>query len=145
MCVDYVLASPRIAQADPGQWILPRGGSVTYTIICIPTKSSSNEIEDFVVIFIPLQLTLGHVVEHRRSHVCLLHDLSNGTTLSQNIVASWIFSVTKILTIEDHKLDSTFLHVAFRSQSLLKPTSDQTSFDTNWKTRKDDQKGVNES
>jgi hypothetical protein len=39
--------------------------------------------------------------------------------------------VTKILTIEHHKLENTFLHVSFRSQSLLKPTSDQTCFDTN--------------
>jgi hypothetical protein len=44
---------------------------------------------------------------------------------------SLVFPVTKILAIEDHKLNSTFLHVAFGSQSLLKPTSDQTSFDTN--------------
>jgi hypothetical protein len=29
MCVDYVLTSPRIAQADPGQRTPPRGGSVT--------------------------------------------------------------------------------------------------------------------
>jgi hypothetical protein len=31
MCVDYVLASPRIAQADPGRRTPPRGGSVTGT------------------------------------------------------------------------------------------------------------------
>jgi hypothetical protein len=88
-------------------------------IIYIPTKSSSNEIERFIVIFIHLQLTLSHVVEHRRDHVRLLHDLPNGTTLTQKIVASSIFLVTKILVIEDHKLDSTFLHVVFESQSLL--------------------------
>jgi hypothetical protein len=29
MCVDCVLASPRIAQANPGRWTPPRGGSVT--------------------------------------------------------------------------------------------------------------------
>jgi hypothetical protein len=29
MCVDCVLASPRIAQADPGQRTPPRGSSVT--------------------------------------------------------------------------------------------------------------------
>jgi hypothetical protein len=28
MCVDYVLASLRITQADPGQQTPPRGGSV---------------------------------------------------------------------------------------------------------------------
>jgi hypothetical protein len=45
-------------------------------------------------------------------------------TLAQEIVASLIFSVTKILAIKNDQLDSTFLHVAFRSQSLLKPTGD---------------------
>jgi hypothetical protein len=29
MCVDYVLASPRIAQVDPGQRTPPRGHSIT--------------------------------------------------------------------------------------------------------------------
>jgi hypothetical protein len=52
-------------------------------------------------------------------------------TLAQEIVASLVFSVTEILAIEDHKLDSTFLHIAFRSQSLLKPTGDQTDSDAN--------------
>jgi hypothetical protein len=52
-------------------------------------------------------------------------------TLAQKIVASSVFPVTEILAIEDHKLNSTFLHVVFRSQSLLKPTSDQTGSDTN--------------
>jgi hypothetical protein len=84
-----------------------------------------------VVIFIPLQLTLGCVVECIRDHIHLLDDLPNGTTLAQEIVASLVFSVTKILTIEDHKLNSTFLHVAFGSQSLLKPTSNQTGTDIN--------------
>jgi hypothetical protein len=36
-----------------------------------------------------------------------------------------------MLAIEDHKLNNTFLYVAFGSQSLLKPTSDQTSSNTN--------------
>jgi hypothetical protein len=76
--------------------------------------SSSNEIKSFVVVFIPLQLTLSHVVEHRRDHIHLLYDLLNGMTLAQKIVASLIFSATKILTIKDHKLYDTFLHVAFR-------------------------------
>jgi hypothetical protein len=52
-------------------------------------------------------------------------------TLAQEIVASSVFPVTEILAIEDHKLDSTFLHVPFRSQSLLKSTGDQTGSDTN--------------
>jgi hypothetical protein len=52
-------------------------------------------------------------------------------TLAQEIVVSPIFPVTEIVTIEDHKLDNTFLHIAFGSQSLLKLTSNQTSSDTN--------------
>jgi hypothetical protein len=71
------------------------------------------------------------VVECVGDHVRLLDDLPNGATLAQEIVTSSVFPVTEILAIEDHKLDSTFLHVAFRSQSLLKPTGDQTGSDTN--------------
>jgi hypothetical protein len=71
------------------------------------------------------------VVECIRDHVCLLDDLPNGATLAQKIVACSVFLVTKILVIEDHKLNSTFLHVTFGSQSLLKLTSDQTGSDTN--------------
>jgi hypothetical protein len=78
-----------------------------------------------------LQLTLGCVVKCIGDHVCLLNDLSNAATLAQKIVASLIFRVTEILAIEDHKLNITFLHVAFGSQSLLKPTGDQTGSDTN--------------
>jgi hypothetical protein len=71
------------------------------------------------------------MVECIEDHVHLLDNLSNGTILTQEIVVSSIFSVTKILIIEDHKLNNTFLHVAFGSQSLLKPTGDQTGSDTN--------------
>jgi hypothetical protein len=78
-----------------------------------------------------LQLTLGHVVECIGDHIHLLDDLPNGVTLAQKIVASLVFSVTEILAIENHKLNNTFLHVAFGSQSLLKPTGDQISSDTN--------------
>jgi hypothetical protein len=99
---------------------------VSYSIIHIPTKSSSNEIKSFIVLFIPLQLTLGRVVERHRDHVCLLYDLPNVMTLAQKIV----FPVTEILAIEDHEFYGTFLHVPFGSQSLLKPRSDQTSSDT---------------
>jgi hypothetical protein len=84
-----------------------------------------------VVVFIPLQLNLGRVVECIRDHVRLLDDLPNGTTLAQEIVASSVFPVIEILTIEDHKLNNTFLYITFRSQSLLKPTGDQTGSDTN--------------
>jgi hypothetical protein len=78
-----------------------------------------------------LQLTLGRVVECIGDHVHLLDDLPNGATLAQKIVASLVLPITEILVIENDKLNNTFLHVAFRSQSLLKPTGDQTSSDTN--------------
>jgi L-rhamnose isomerase len=103
---------------------------VSYMIIYIPTKTSSNEIESLLVVFIPLQLILGRIVECSLDHICLLDDLPNSTTLTQEIVASSVFSVTKILVIENHQLDSTFLHVAFRSQRLLKSIGDQTGSDT---------------
>jgi hypothetical protein len=72
-----------------------------------------------------------YVVEHRGDHVRLLYDLPDSTSLTQKIVASSVFPITKILAIEDHKLNITFLHVAFGSQSLIEPTSDQTGSDTN--------------
>jgi hypothetical protein len=71
------------------------------------------------------------VVECIGDHVRLLDDLPNGATLAQEIVVSLIFPVTEILTIEDHKLNSTVLHVAFGSESLVKPTGDQSGSDTN--------------
>jgi hypothetical protein len=100
-------------------------------MIHIPTKSSSNEIKSFLVVFIPLQLTLRRFVERCRDHVCLLYDLPDSTSLAQKIVVCSVLLKTKILAIEDHKLHDIFLHVAFRSHNLLKPTSDQTGFDTN--------------
>jgi hypothetical protein len=60
-----------------------------------------------------------------------LDDLPNGAALAQEIVTGSVLSITEILTIENDKLHSTFLHVAFGSQSLLKPTGDQTGFDSN--------------
>jgi hypothetical protein len=51
--------------------------------------------------------------------------------LAQEIVAGLVLPITKILAIEEHKINNTFFHVAFRSQSLLKPTGDQTGSDTN--------------
>jgi L-rhamnose isomerase len=104
---------------------------VSDSIIHISTYSSSNDIESFIVIFIHLQLTLGCVVECSRDHVRLLDDLLNSTTLAQEIVTSSVFSATEILAIENDKLYNTFLHVAFETQSLLKPISDQTGSDTN--------------
>jgi hypothetical protein len=108
------------------------------SIIHIPTQSSSNQIKSLVDIFIPLQLTLRSVVERRWDHICLLDVLPDGMTLDQKIVASSIFLVTEILIIEHNKVDWTFLHVAFRSQILLKPTIDQTVSGTNWRTREGD-------
>jgi L-rhamnose isomerase len=64
---------------------------VSYTIIYIPTESSSNEIESIIVVFIYLQLTLGCVVECSQDHVRLLNDLPNSTTLTQEIVVSSVF------------------------------------------------------
>jgi hypothetical protein len=71
------------------------------------------------------------VVEHRGDQVRLLYDLSDSTSLTQKIVASSVLPKTKILVIEDHKFYYTFLHVVFRPQSLLEPTSDQTGSDIN--------------
>jgi hypothetical protein len=65
------------------------------------------------------------VVECIRDHVYLLDNLPNSTTLAQRIVTSSVFPVTEILAIEDHKLNSNFLHVAFESQNLLKQICDQ--------------------
>jgi hypothetical protein len=92
---------------------------------------SSNEVKRLVVVFIPLQLTMCRVIEHRGDHVRLMYDLPDGTPLTQKIVVSSILPITKILVIEDHKLDDTFLHIALGSQSLLKSISDQIRFDTN--------------
>jgi hypothetical protein len=60
-----------------------------------------------------------------------MYDLPNGTTLAQKIVVSSIFLIIEILAIKNHQLDSIVLHVAFRSQSMLKPTDDQIGSDTN--------------
>jgi hypothetical protein len=71
------------------------------------------------------------MIECIQDHVRILDDLPNGATLAQEIVASSVFPVTEIIIIEDYKLNNTFLHVAFGSQSLLKPTGDQTGSSTN--------------
>jgi hypothetical protein len=70
-------------------------------------------------------------MQEDHKNVSLLYDLPNGTTLTQEVVVSSILSIIKILAIEYHKLYNTFINVAFGSQSLLKPTSDQTNFDIN--------------
>jgi hypothetical protein len=61
-------------------------------------------------------------------------------TLTQKIVASSVLPIIKILAIENHKLDNTFLDITFRSQSLLKSTSDQIGSDINWRTEEGDQR-----
>jgi hypothetical protein len=71
------------------------------------------------------------VVECIGDQIRLLNDLPNGASLAQEIVASSVLPITEILAIENDKLHNTFLHVAFGSQSLLKPTSDQIDSDTN--------------
>jgi hypothetical protein len=88
-------------------------------------------IESLVVVFIFLQLTLSRVVEGSQDHVRLLYDLPNSMILAQKIVASSVFLVTEIIDIENHQLDSTFFHIAFDSQSLLKPISEKPSSDNN--------------
>jgi hypothetical protein len=60
-----------------------------------------------------------------------MYDLPNGTILAQKIVASSVLPITEILAIKNEKLHNIFLHVAFGSQSLLKPTNDQTGSDIN--------------
>jgi hypothetical protein len=71
------------------------------------------------------------VVECIGDHVCLLDDPPNGATLAQEIVVGSVLPITKIFTIENNKLNIFFFHVAFGSQSLLRPTGDQTGSDTN--------------
>jgi hypothetical protein len=89
-----------------------------------------NEIQSFVVVLVPLHLTLGHVVKCCRDHISL-NNLPDGMTLTQEVGVSSVFPITEILTIENHKLDDTFLHVVFGSQSLLRITSDLTDSETN--------------
>jgi hypothetical protein len=91
-----------------------------------------------------LQLTLCRVVKCRGDQVHLLYNLSDSTSLTQKIVVSSVLPITEILAIEDHKLRCTFLHVAFRSQSPLKPTSDQIDSDTDGRTEGGDRRGGGE-
>jgi hypothetical protein len=59
--------------------------------------------------------------------VHFLYDLPNGTILAKKIVVSLVLSIIEIIVIENHKLDGTFLHVTFRSQIMLRITSDLTN------------------
>jgi hypothetical protein len=87
------------------------------TIVYISTWSSCNVIQSSVVVLIPLQLTLSCILKHYQDHVCFLYDLTNGTTLAQEIVVSPIFPIIEIIAIEDNELHVTFLYVTFGSQS----------------------------
>jgi hypothetical protein len=50
MCIDCVLASPRIAQTHPGWWAPPRGGSVTkYEFISVDLNHQAYKSEPFVL------------------------------------------------------------------------------------------------
>jgi hypothetical protein len=100
-------------------------------IIHIPTKSGSDKVQSLIVVLVFQQLNGGCILKSRGDDVCFLYDLPNRTTLAQDIVASLVFPITEILTIEDNELHDTFLHVTFGSQSLLRTTSDLTGSDTN--------------
>jgi hypothetical protein len=99
------------------------------TIIQISTYGSSNEIKSFIVVLVPLHLTMGHVVKCCQDHISFLNNLLDRTPLAKEIIVSSIFPVTEILVIENHKLDDIFLHVTFELQSLLRTTSDLTDSD----------------
>jgi hypothetical protein len=49
-----------------------------------------------------------------------LYDLSNSTSLVQQLIPCSVLPITKIFTIEKHKLDDAFRHVAIRSQKPIK-------------------------
>ena len=55
--------------------------------------------------------------------------IMNGRAVNSCLVLAGQVNEAKIITIEHHKINNTFFHVTFGSQSLLKPTSDQTSSD----------------
>jgi hypothetical protein len=86
-------------------------------VIHITTKSDSDKVQGHIVVLVFHQLRSGCILKHRGDDVCFLNDLPNGMTLAQEIVASSVFPVIKILAIEDNEYHDTFLNVAFRSQS----------------------------
>jgi hypothetical protein len=99
------------------------------TIIQIRTYGSSNEIQSFIVVLVPLHLTIGHVVKCCQDHISFLNNLPDRTILAKELIVSSIFPVIEILVIENHKLDDIFLYVTFELQSLLRTTSDLTDSD----------------
>jgi hypothetical protein len=54
--------------------------------------------------------------------------------MAQQVVPCSVFPITKIFAIKNYKLDDTFLHLSFGSQSLLRTTSDLTGCDINQMT-----------
>jgi hypothetical protein len=101
------------------------------TVIHIPTKSGSDKVQCLLVLLVFHQLSSGCILKGRGDDVCFRYDLKNGMNLTQEIVMSPVFSITKIIVIEDNELHNTFLLVVFGSQSLLRITSDITSSNTN--------------
>jgi hypothetical protein len=98
-------------------------------IIHISTYSSSNEIQGFVVVLIPLQLTIGCILKRCRDDVPYSYNLPNSTSWAQQVVPCSVLSITEIFIIENH--NGTFLHVTFESQSRLRTTSGLTFSNTN--------------
>jgi hypothetical protein len=98
-------------------------------IIHISTYSSSNEIQGFVVVLIPLQLTIGCILKRCRDDVPYFYNLPNSTSWAQQVVPCSVLSITEIFIIENH--NGTFLHVTFESQSRLRTTSGLTFSNTN--------------
>jgi hypothetical protein len=49
-----------------------------------------------------------------------MYDLPDDTSLTQKIVACSVLPITEILIIEYQKVDSIFLHIAFRSKKHIK-------------------------
>jgi hypothetical protein len=85
------------------------------TVIHIPTKSDSDKVQGLIVVLVFHQLSSGCILKRHVDDAYFLYDLPNGTILTQEIVASLIFSITKILVIEDNELHGTFLYVVFGS------------------------------
>jgi hypothetical protein len=103
----------------------------------------SNKIQGFVVVLIPLQLTLSCILKCCQHNIPYLYDLPNSTSLAQHVVSCSGLPITEIFTIEEHKLDNTFLHATLGLQSLLRTTSDLTGFYTNWRIEEATRGGVN--
>jgi hypothetical protein len=101
------------------------------TVIHIPTKSSSDKVQGLIVVLVFHQLSSGCILKRRGDDICFMYDLPNDTILTQEIVASPVFLITKILIIDDNELHDTFLHVAFGSQNWLRTMSDLTRSNTN--------------